>query len=358
MSVTRDGNTNRWMSQVRVKDWTGKVIHKKKRGFRTKKEALQWEREYVSQATASLGMLFKDFVEIYYKDMEQRLKQTTIRNKRCMIDCKIVPYFARRPLDSIQSTDVRKWQNSLTRYRDQEGKPYSETYLKTINNQLTAIFNYAVKYYGLKENPCHKAGAMGKKKADDMLFWTKEEFLRFADAVKDKPASYAMFMTMYYTGVRVGELLALTPADIDLDKLTLTVSKNYQRIRGQDLITTPKTPKSNRVITIPQRLADCLKEYEAMCYGLSPHDRLFPYTMHFLHHEMERGCKKSGVKKIRIHDLRHSHASLLVEMGFSPLLIAERLGHEHVQTTMETYSHLYPNKQTEVAQRLDTLMAE
>ncbi len=95
-----------------------------------------------------------------------------------------------------------------------------------------------------------------------------------------------------------------------------------------------------------------------MCYGLDPNDRLFPYTMHFLHHEMEQGCKKSGVKKIRIHDLRHSHASLLVEMGFSPLLIAERLGHEHVQTTMDTYSHLYPNKQTEVAQRLDTFMAE
>lgn len=95
-----------------------------------------------------------------------------------------------------------------------------------------------------------------------------------------------------------------------------------------------------------------------MCYGLAPNDRLFPYTMHFLHHEMKRGCKKSGVKKIRIHDLRHSHASLLVEMGFSPLLVAERLGHEHVQTTMDTYSHLYSNKQKEVAQRLDTLMAE
>ena len=341
-----------------MKDWTGKVIHKKKRGFRTKKEALQWERDFASQATASLGMLFKDFVEIYYKDMEQRLKLTTIKNKRSMIDFKIVPYFAKRPLDSIQSTDVRNWQNSLTRHRDKDGQPYSATYLKSINNQLTAIFNYAVKYYGLKENPCHKAGSMGKKKADDMLFWTKDEFLRFVEAVKDKPASYAIFMTMYYTGMRVGELLALTPADIDLEKLTLTVNKNYQRIDRRDFITTPKTPKSNRVITIPQGLADCLKDYEAMCYKLRPNDRLFPYTMHFLHHEMARGCKLSGVKKIRIHDLRHSHASLLVEMGFSPLLIAERLGHEHVQTTMDTYSHLYPNKQTEVAQRLDNLMAE
>ena len=132
--------------------------------------------------------------------------------------------------------------------------------------------------------------------------------------------------------------------------------QSYQRIGGKDIVFTPKTPRSNRVITIPQGLKDCLKDYIAQCYGLKPDDRLFPYTKHYLTHEMERGCKLSGVKKIRIHDIRHSHASLLVEMGFSPLLIAERLGHERVQTTMETYSHLYPNKQTEVANRLDGVM--
>ena len=177
-------------------------------------------------------------------------------------------------------------------------------------------------------------------------------------AVKYKPASYTMFMTLYYTGMRKGELLALTPADIDLGKGTISVTKNYQRIAGQDIITTPKTPKSNRVITIPNRLSECLRDYMAQCYELQPGDRIFPYTKSFLDHEMENGCKRSGVKKIRIHDLRHSHASLLVEMGFSPLLIAERLGQERVQTTMETYSHLYPNKQGEVANRLDGMMPE
>lgn len=165
-----------------------------------------------------------------------------------------------------------------------------------------------------------------------------------------------MFMTLYYTGMREGELLALTPADIDFEKSTISINKNYQRIGGKDIVSTPKTPRSSRVITIPQGLKDCLKDYITQCYGLKPDDRLFPHTKYYLTHEMERGCKKSGVKKIRIHDIRHSHASLLVEMGFSPLLIAERLGHERVQTTMETYSHLYPNKQTEVANRLDSVM--
>ncbi len=199
---------------------------------------------------------------------------------------------------------------------------------------------------------------MGKKNADEMWFWTKEEFARFIEAIKDKPAAYAIYMTLYYTGMREGELLALTPADIDLEKATIRINKSYQRLNGQDVITTPKTPKSNRTATIPTVLVNCLRDYMGQCYELQPDDRLFPYTKHFLKHEMERGCKLSGVKKIRVHDTRHSHASLLVEMGFSPLLIAERLGHERVQTTMETYSHLYPNKQAEVAKQLDGILPE
>lgn len=301
---------------------------------------------------------FKDFIELYMKDMEHRLKPSTIANKRFLIDLKITPYFGRMPLNEIKPTDVRHWQNELTSYRDENGNPYSQTYLKTIQNQLTAIFNYAVKYYGLKENPCHKAGGMGKKNADEMLFWTKDEFARFIEAVRDKPAAYAIYMTLYYTGMREGELLALTPADVDMENATIRINKSYQRLNGQDVVTTPKTPKSNRTVTIPAVLVNCLKEYMAQCYDLQPDDRLFPYTKHYLNHEMERGCKRSGVKKIRVHDVRHSHASLLVEMGFSPLLIAERLGHERVQTTMETYSHLYPNKQTEVARQLDGILPE
>jgi hypothetical protein len=164
MSVTKDGDTGRWMSQVRVTDWTGKTIHKKKRGFQTKKEAAQWERDFISQSTGSLGMTFKDFIELYMKDMEQRLKPSTVANKRWMIDLKVTPFFGKIPLQEIKPTDIRKWQNSLTSYRDESGQAYSQTYLKTINNQITAIFNYAVKYYGLKENPCHKAGEWERKR--------------------------------------------------------------------------------------------------------------------------------------------------------------------------------------------------
>lgn len=147
-----------------------------------------------------------------------------------MVDLKITPYFGKMPLSEIKPTDIRAWQNSLTSYRDENGTAYSPTYLKAIQNQLTAIFNYDVKYYNLKENPCHKAGSIGKKNADEMLFWTKEKFNTFIEAVSDKPLSQAIFMTLYYTGIREGELMALTPADIDFEKSTVTINKSYQRL--------------------------------------------------------------------------------------------------------------------------------
>ena len=357
MSVTKDGDTGRWMAQVRVTDWMGNTIHKKKRGFKTKRDALQWEQDFTQQITGNIGMGFENFIELYLKDMEKRLKASTVANKRFVIDLKITPFFGKMPLNAIKPTDIRRWQNEMTSHRDKNGNPYSATYLKTINNQLTAIFNYAVKFYGLSENPCHKAGGMGKKNATEMLFWTKDEFLKFIDAVKDRPATYAIFMTLYYTGIREGELLALTAADIDLEKQTIRINKNYQQLKGQELITTPKTPKSIRTVTMPKTLCDCLRNYMSQCFSLQPEDRIFPYGKSHLYREMVRGCEASGVKKIRVHDLRHSHAAALIEMNVAPKLLQERLGHERIQTTLDTYGHLYPNAQAEVARQLEDFMS-
>ena len=235
---------------------------------------------------------------------------------------------------------------------------YSQTYLRTVNNQLTAIFNYAVKYYDLKSNPCTKAGSMGKNQADEMNFWTKEEFTKFLDAVMDKHRSYVGFKILFWTGLRIGELLALTIEDIDFDAKTLNVSKSYQRIGKKDVITAPKTPKSNRTISIPEFLLADLKDYINSMYCSNPTDRLFPVTKHYFTNEMLRGVKVSGVKHIRLHDTRHSHCALLFEMGIPPLEVAERLGHERVETTLNTYAHLYPNKQKHISEKLELIYEE
>ena len=335
------------MIQYRYTDWQGKRRKSTKRGFATKREAEEWLRNFLITQKADFDMKFENFWKMYYADMETRLREHTMRTKKYIVELKILPYFGNKRVNDITAADIRQWQNELIKIG------YSPTYLKTINNQLSAIFNYAVRYYDLKSNPCAKAGSMGKSKAEEMDFWTGEEFRRFIDSVMNKRLSYMAFMTLYWTGMRLGELLALNPKDVDLEKRTISITKSYQRLGKKDVITPPKTPKSKRVITIPEFLAADIKDYMDSLYDLQENDRLFPITKYYLEHEMQRGIKESGVKRIRVHDLRHSHASLLVELGFQPLAIAERLGHEKIETTLNTYSHLYPNKQAELADRLE-----
>lgn len=254
-------------------------------------------------------------------------------------------------IDKIDATVVRRWQTKMI----SNPNNYSDTYLKTIHNQLSAIFNFACKYYNLPENPARICGAMGKKNADCMEFWTVEEFRTFVDEIADKHLSYVIFNLLFFTGMRSGELLALNGSDIDLKAKTINITKTFAKIKGEELILEPKTPKSKRKIIISPFLVNIIEEYIDMLVDYHPNNRLFEVGRSYLASEMKRGCRKSGIKKIRVHDLRHSHASLLIELGFSPILISERLGHEEIETTLQTYSHLYPNKQMEVADRLEML---
>jgi len=187
-----------------------------------------------------------------------------------------------------------------------------------------------------------------------MKFWTLKEFKRFIE-FNDKPVSNLAFKILFWTGIRSGELMALTFKDINLKDKTININKTYTRLNKQDIINEPKTPKSKRVISISDSLCKDIEEYKSKLYDYKENDRIFNFTKFFLTHEMIRVCKKSEVKQIRIHDLRHSHASLLIELGFTPLLISERLGHEKIQTTLNTYSHLYPNKGNIIANKLDDL---
>ena len=225
-------------------------------------------------------------------------------------------------------------------------------YLKTLHNQLSAVFNHAVRHYNLKVNPAAQVGNMGKPKSREMLFWTKAEYLKFAEDMMDKPLSYYAFEMLYWCGIREGELLALTPADFDFEAGTVKINKSYQRLHGEDVITTPKTKKSNRTIKMPNFLCDEMRDYLGMLYGVKKKDRIFTVTKSYLHHEMDRGAKEAGVKRIRIHDLRHAHISLLIDMGFSAVAIADRVGHESIEITYR-YAHLFPSKQTEMADKLD-----
>ena len=352
MSVYKDEKTNTWKVYYRYTDWQGKVHQTTKRGFSTKREALAWEREQKIKVEADLDMTFESFVDIYTVDMKNRIKENTWHTKEHIMRTKILPYFGQRKISEIRPKDIIAWQNEMIKATDKQGKPYSPVYLKTLHNQLSAIFNHAVKFYGLRENPAAKVGNMGKAKGREMLFWTQEEYQKFSFAIMDKPISFYAFEMLYWCGIREGELLALTPADFDFTTHTLRINKSYQRLNREDVITPPKTFKSNRFIKMPQFICDEMQDYMEMLYGLKEDERIFTISKSYLHHEMNRGSKVSGVKRIRVHDLRHSHVSLLINMGFTVLAIADRMGHESIDITYR-YAHLFPSEQTQMAEQLD-----
>ena len=351
MAVYKDGE-KKWRAVYRFTDWTGERKQTQKRGFNTKREAQAWEREQLRKVKSDVDMTFESFAELYRKDVGARIKETTWEIKNSIIDKKLIPYFGKKRMSDIKPKDIIAWQNEMMNYRDEHGNPYSPVYLKTLHNQLSTIFNHAVKFYGPSENPAAKAGNMGKAKNKEKEFWTKDEYLKFIYEMLDKPISFYAFEMLYWTGIRLGELLALTSADFDFERKTVTINKSYQRIGKKDIITSPKTEKSNRVINMPDFLCEEMKEYIDSLYGVTDSDRIFPISKSYLHHEMDRGTKAAGVKRIPIHSIRHSHISLLIDLGFSAVAIANRVGHESIDITYN-YAHMFPSTQLDMANKLN-----
>lgn len=239
-----------WRIQYRWTDWTGTKKKSQKRGFKTKKEAEEWYAHFMLQQSSDPTMTLADFWEIYKADMEKRLRKTTMKQKEYVMNDKVLPYFGKMPINEITAPMIRKWQGEMME------KGFKPTYLKTIHNQLSAILNYAVNFYDLRSNPCRKAGSMGKSKADERPYWTLEEFQKFSDAIMDKQDSWIAFQILFWTGMRIGELLALQVKDIDFAQGTITVDESLTRLDGEDLITAPKTESSVRVITIHKELQE------------------------------------------------------------------------------------------------------
>lgn len=349
MPSYKDEKTGTYYVKFYYTDWTGQKRQKLKRGFKLQRDARNWEHDFLEKQAGSPNMTFEALYAVYLEDINTRLKESTVSVKKRCIEHNVVPYFKDKPINEIMPGDVRKWQNMLI---ERGLKP---TTLRTINNQLNAILNFAVKYYGLAKNPCSVTGLIGKSHADKMDFWTHEEFKTFI-ACADNIRHRVFFNVLYYTGLRCGEALALTPADIDLEKHLISVTKTYHRMKGKDLITPPKTPNSVRSVPIPAFLCDMLQDYINRIYGIKNSDRLFPLNNKALDQPLRRICDRSGVKRIRVHDIRHSHVSLLIDLGFPAMLIAERIG-DTVDLVNTTYGHLYPNRHEEVADRLDQLVS-
>lgn len=350
MPAYKDKHDGSWESLFYYTDWTGKTKRKHKRGFSTKKEALNFESEYKRVAKANMGMKLASFVEVYFADKASELKERTMRNKRYMVQTHLIPYLGDKPMNEITPADVIQWQNTII-----ENNKFSEAYLRMLQNQITGIFNHAQKIYNLQNNPCKKVRKMGRSDDRSLSFWTYEEYVQFIETFDKGSMHFVMFEILFWTGIREGELLALTMDDFDLIQNRMKIDKTYFRMHGEDVITTPKTVNSIRTIELPDFIVDEVKSYYKELYKHPGDQRLFPIVAEALQHVMKRHIKKSGVKQIRVHDLRHSHCAYLINHGVQPLIIKERLGHKDIKVTLNTYGHLYPSEQKKIANMLNDL---
>ena len=199
MSAYKDKTQGTWYVSFRYIDWTGKKTQKLKRGFKTKKEALNYEKEFIRKTAADMKMEMGSFIEVYFEDKRKELKENSIRNKQHMMEKHIVPYFGTRKMNEITPADVIQWQNTI------QEKDYSKTYERMIQNQLNALFNHAQKIYNLKENPCKKVKKMGKSDANKLEFWTKAEYDRFIAGIEPGSEDYLIFEILFWTGIREGD---------------------------------------------------------------------------------------------------------------------------------------------------------
>ena len=355
MPAYKDAKTGKWYAQYSYKDCAGNRKHTCKRGFSTKKEAVKWEYEFKEKISGSTGMTLGSFAEIYLETIRIRIKESTYCTKESIIRIHILPYFRDMILDEITPRDVVEWQNKIiTSVDPRSGRSFSRSFLKTIHNQLSAMFNFAVRYYGLKSNPAAIVGNMGTDKECDIQFWTHDQYMVFSEAMMDKPLYYYCFEVLYYCGIREGELLALTPEDIDFTRKELSITKTFHHLNGRDYVTPPKTRKSNRRVKMPDFLCEELKDYLAFIFRPSESGRLFPVSKTGLIYNLNKGICDTGLPKITVHGLRHSHVSLLIDQNYSILAIADRVGHESKDISWR-YAHLFPSVQDHMADELNRI---
>ena len=220
--------------------------------------------------------------------------------------------------------------------------------------------NYAVKFYNLPFNPVARAGQVSDspllREKDEIKVWNLKEFNDFIKHV-DNCELYTIFNLLYFTGARIGEILALNHKDFNFKNRTMRINKNYQKIKGKEYVTTPKTKSSIRTIKIPNFLCDIVQEYLKKLYDINI-PRIFNTSRTNVHRCKNNTIRKYNLKKIRLHDFRHSHASVLLNEGVNIIAVSKRLGHESVKMTLDTYAHLMDGNEDKLIDTLEKLKNE
>lgn len=346
MSQHFDEKTKTWYCSFRYYDHDGVSHQTKKRGFKLKREAKEYEDSILAMYENRMTMKLSDFADIFLADRKPRVKEVTYNNYKKVIDKLIKPYLGNIPINKIESLDIRNWLTKLADATTMRHEKYTSGSINNVATICSMIFRYGVKFYGLKNNPVEMAREKKRKVKTEMKTWSEDEFvsvLKYVDSIQYR----AFFSLLFYSGLRAGEAIALNVSDIDFENNVVSVTKTHHRIKRKDVITPPKTPYSVRDVIIPDYVTDTIKKYIEM-YSIT--DRIFNRNHTTYRNILNRAADKAGVQRIRVHDLRHSHVSMLIHLGIPVTAISKRVGHESPQITLARYSHLYNQDDKDVVE--------
>ena len=340
MPAYQDTSRNTWYVEVHT-TIDGQIIRKKKRGLSSKKLALEWERDCLSNITYNLNMNMGTLIEKYIEEKKIRWKINTYVHRCSIANSILIPYFSKFTFENVTAKEIMSFQNHLT----SQGKTSAN--IIAIEKMLSSIFNYICTYYNIGTNEMKKIKKIGKvTRQDNSRVWSEDNFIEFIKYIKNIKVQNVnvdnlilIYSILFYTGLRVGELTALNWQDIDLDKQTLRVSKTLYKRNSKDHVSPPKTENSNRLITLDDDLVELIRNYKKKVYDVD--GRILAASPQAISHQFKFWSGKLiTVPDIRLHDLRHSHATMLLSKGAPIGAISRRLGHANISITLNTYSHV------------------
>ena len=344
-----DEKKKTWYVKFRYRDFTGKLKDTTKRGFKRKKDAQQYEINFKMAHNGDfVDLPFSALTERYLQHQKNIVRKTTFTNTASVITNYILPFFCNMPISKISVREIIDWHDNFLLK-----KGFSQSTIKIINGRLSAIFNYAKKYYKLQENPVALAGSVGSlKRKEDYTIWTMEQLEFFCKSFESRYPMHALaFRMLFYLGLRPSELLGITPSDIDFEQNEISINKTY-RDDGGGYFADTKNQYSIRKIVFPAFLRDDLETMAEKIKKIGI-DRLFYLTEKALYSFFINHSQKLNLPVIRLYDLRHSHASTLISSGQDINLIAKRMGHCSPETTLRIYSHAYKTKSDKIADFFD-----
>lgn len=361
-NVSHDGK--KFRVSYRYRDpITGKIKNSNKRGFKLKREAEDWIADELPAIIAQKEqkqktidtMTMDELVEEYCRYKRMHVRITTFETKEHIIRTKILPCFTGRLVKKIEPIDIINWQVNLVQPQENM-KTYSETYLRTINNQLVAIFNYAVTVRRLPISPCKGLEKMGAKKGQERDIWEPQEFDQFIQTQEGNPLRYYAYRTLFWTGMREAELLGVCKKHLDLKNGIVHVKDGYHKVKGQ-IDKGLKNSESYRTVKIPNFLAEELQEFIDSLGPTSPNTRIFDTSKSTLLKHLHNGAKEAGVKDICVHCLRHSYISMCVQQGIPYTTISAQVGHSEFLQSLH-YSHSYKNSGDFLVNALERVKGE